>query len=298
MYPIEEVVPHLAKPLPDTFFYDVIPPNVRHQIRYVIEDCFKKRIKQVRSAFAFSEPECEPFEFIRQSALAEFGLPRLCSSTQMQGNRRPTVDYCDFLIEFLPNQLDVYLYVVGFTFQYATGTDLSYKPAIENANRHFRRAGIGYEFNIDSKQILRVDNNITHAEAIQPALALLADKRFATPNQEFMDTLDHYKAGNNWECVTGCCKSFESVMKIVCQAKNWPFNQNDTAAPLLKTIITQGQLPTFFEQPLLLIATMRNRSGAHGGGAKPVDPIPDYLARYCVNATASAILMLVEATRF
>jgi hypothetical protein len=53
-------------------------------------------------------------------------------------------------------------------------------------------------------------------------------------------------------------------------------------------------MESYFDQPLLLIATMRNRlSSSHGAGAQP-RVVPAHRARYVINATAAAILLLVE----
>lgn len=85
-------------------------------------------------------------------------------------------------------------------------------------------------------------------------------------------------------------------MKIICDRKKWLYNPKDTAAPLLKTIVQQTKLDSFYEQPLLLVATIRNRySSAHGAGTQK-KVVPKHLANYVINATASAILLLVDET--
>ncbi len=46
----------------------------------------------------------------------------------------------------------------------------------------------------------------------------------------------------------------------------------------------------------MLIAVLRNKwSSAHGSGVN-AQPVPEHFARYALNATASAILLIVEAT--
>jgi hypothetical protein len=48
------------------------------------------------------------------------------------------------------------------------------------------------------------------------------------------------------------------------------------------------------EQPLSIVATLRNRlSKSHGAGIQQRD-IPPHIAKYAINATAAAILLLVE----
>ena len=57
-------------------------------------------------------------------------------------------------------------------------------------------------------------------------------------------------------------------MKIICDRKEWPYKQTDTAETLLNIVFGKTGLESFFNQPIMLVATMRNRlSSAHGAGA-------------------------------
>jgi hypothetical protein len=85
-------------------------------------------------------------------------------------------------------------------------------------------------------------------------------------------------------------------MKIICDRKGWPYQQSDTASTLLRAILSRTNLDSFFEQPLLVIGTLRNRlSKAHGAGTQH-RAVPRHVARFAVNTTAAAILLLVDAT--
>ena len=109
--------------------------------------------------------------------------------------------------------------------------------------------------------------------------------------------LEDYRKGDLGDCVAKCGSAFESVLKIICEKKRWPYQQTDTAARLLATVLSRTTLDPFFEQPLLLIATIRNRrSTAHGAGVQPKSVSPQ-VARFALNATATAILLLVEEAR-
>ena len=140
------------------------------------------------------------------------------------------------------------------------------------------------------------DEHLTHEWAIEPAIALLGDSHFTSANQEFLEALEDYRKGDYGDCLTKCGSAFESTMKLICERKGWPYSQKDTAQPLLKTIIQNSRTETFFEQPLLVIATIRNRlSNSHGSGIQ-VRQIPEHVAKYAINATAAAILFVVEAS--
>ena len=183
-----------------------------------------------------------------------------------------------------------------------------YSELIGNVNTFFQQDALPY-FLTDPEllegpegnqiiypHIIRRDNEVLHETAIEPALRFLSNPAFSSANQEFHKALEDYRNGDYADCVTMCGTSFESVMKIICDLKGWQYNQTDTAATLLGTIRPQTNLEPFFEQPIMLIATIRNRlSSAHGAGTQQ-RIVPKHVAQYAVNATASAILLLVEET--
>lgn len=135
------------------------------------------------------------------------------------------------------------------------------------------------------KAVLR-DHQVSYSEAISPAIQLLADKGFTSANLEFLGALEDYRKGHYGDCLTKCGSAFESTMKLICTKHRWSYMETDTAAPLLKVILAHSTIDAYFEQPLLNIAT-------HGGGTKPRS-VPSQRARYAINATAAAILLLVE----
>ena len=145
-------------------------------------------------------------------------------------------------------------------------------------------------------QIIRRDSEVLNESAIQPALRLLANPAFKAANSEFLEALTHFKKGEHADCIAKCGSSFESVMKVICARKKWPYQQTDTAQKLLDTIFARTGMDSFFKDPIMLVATMRNRiSSAHGAGAQQ-RTVPEHTAQYAINATASVILFLVGET--
>jgi hypothetical protein len=143
------------------------------------------------------------------------------------------------------------------------------------------------------KVVLR-EHQVVHAEAVVPAIELLADRGFSSANQEYLAALEDYRKGRYSDCLTKCGSAFESTMKLICDRRQWTYQQTDAAAALLRIIMMNSELDSYFEQPLLLVAIMRNRlSSSHGAGAQP-RAVPAHRARYALNATAAAILLLVE----
>ncbi|MCC2606574.1 DUF7014 domain-containing protein [Planctobacterium marinum] len=144
-------------------------------------------------------------------------------------------------------------------------------------------------------QIIMKNNDVIHHRCIEPTLNLLSsDIRFQQANDEFLNALEDFRNSDYRDCLTKCCSAFESTMKVLCSINSIAFKQTDSASPLLKSLIEKSDLDSFWEQPLILIATIRNRlSSSHGAGTQEKQ-VSKQVANYTINATAAAILLLVE----
>lgn len=141
------------------------------------------------------------------------------------------------------------------------------------------------------KVIMR-ESDVMHSTAMEPALQLLRNIGFATANTEFLTALEDYRKGDYSDCLTKCGSAFESFMKIICDMKGWAYKQTDTSATLIKTILLNTTLEAYFEQLLIIVATLRNKlSSAHGAGTTP-KVVSRQLAQYATNVTASAMILL------
>ena len=142
-------------------------------------------------------------------------------------------------------------------------------------------------------QVIMKNSEVLYRSAIQPALQLLREPDLSAANKEFLEALKDFRRADYGDCLTKCGSAFESVLKIICARKKWPYQATDTASPLLKTVIHNCGLEKFFEQPLILVATMRNKlSTAHGAGGTSRN-VTKGKAEYAINSTAAAILFLV-----
>ncbi len=208
-------------------------------------------------------------------------------------------------------------FIFGSEHLWRFGSDANHNRFVEDVNRLFevddlpyaltgfvRQEGVGSFHGSPTKtiettaypRVILRDSQVEHAEIIEPTLTLLTGADFKSANDEFLAALTDYRKGDYGDCLTKCASSFESVMKIICDRKKWPFKQTDTASDLLKIVRPNTNLDSFFDQPLMIIATLRNRiSTAHGAGTQVKAP-PSHLARYAINATGAAILLLVDET--
>ena len=144
--------------------------------------------------------------------------------------------------------------------------------------------------------VVRVDEEIPHVEAVAPALAVLADPAYAGASHELRKALQDYRDGEFEDCLAKCGSAFESVLKVLCAKNAIPFDPNkDTAGPLITKVLAESTLDvSTFQEPLTLVARMRNRlSSSHGGGAA-VRKVDRHVAQYAVTATAAAIVLLVH----
>ena len=172
----------------------------------------------------------------------------------------------------------------------------------EELNQRFLEHSLGYQF--QSGQIVRMDSDYLHAEAVEPALSLLASRGFEGPREEFLKAHKHYREGNHREAIGQALNAFESTMKVICDKRRVRYDQRDTASRLIDKLIADGVIPRELQsefqslQKVLSdgVLPLRNSKASHGQGAKVVK-IPGYLTSYVLHMTASNIVFLSEASR-
>lgn len=285
--------------MPDVYVYDDLPQPLRVQIVHIISDAFGTDGYNTDHA-------AKAYEFVKQALCREYGLFELV--------KHPRSDQDSVFNFFLQEQsIERALDVVELCFKVIHGyiaEDQSYKyhttrkiepdDAVSELNERFKEHGVGYTF--ESGEILRVDSQFLHAEAVKPTLAVLRDKNFKGANEEFLKAHEHYRHGRYKECLVDALKAFESTMKTICSLRSWPTQPTDTAKSLIATCMNNGLFPAYFDSQFSSIRsllesgvpTVRNKNGGHGQGAAPVT-VPEYLARYTLNLTATTILFMVEA---
>jgi len=284
---------------PDVYVYDALPNALRVQVVHIITDAFGAdgyNSSRVRQAY----------EFVNQALCRELGVFELV--------KYPKSDQDSIFNYFLQEEsVERALDVVELSFrviEHHIGQDRAYQynvtrkieplDAIAELNERFREHGVGYQF--ESGEIIRVDSEFLHSEAVKPVLAILRDGSFKGANDEFLAAHDHYRHGRYKECLVDALKSFESTMKTICSIRGWVTQPTDTAKNLIEHCFNNGLFPAYFSSQFsslrsLLesgIPTVRNKNGGHGQGVAPI-AVPEYLARYALNLTATTVLLMVEA---
>lgn len=149
-----------------------------------------------------------------------------------------------------------------------------------------------------------MDSQFLHSDVVKPVLKVLSEKMYSGANEEFLSAHEHYRNKRYKECLNDCLKSFESVLKIICEKRKWKYSRNDTAKALLDSCFQNGLIPDYFQAQFASlrsglesgVPTVRNKLSGHGQGIEQRD-VPQYMARYLLNLTATSILLLTDAEK-
>jgi hypothetical protein len=285
----------------DVYRYDELPSAFRVQAARIWEDALNAIYDPMdvpRGVFLF-------FHDLITTELGVFGL-----SSFDNKSRADIVNY--FVQASFDEALDVLEMMFVGMIQVTQSKSGSYRRnraedvislSTEELNRRFMQHGVGYAFVIGSTpQIIRRDSEHLHSEAVVPALMLLSEQRFEGANDEYRKAHQHYRDGNQKECLNECLKAFESTLKTICGLRKWSYQQTDTAKTLINIVLKNNLLPLFMQSHLgavqsaleSAIPTVRNKMGGHGQGQQPTK-VPAHYAEYLLHETAATIVFLVDA---
>ncbi len=288
---------------PDVYTYAELPNALRVQIVHIWFDALgspeQYGNEQVR----------QTYEFIVNTLCREYGLFRLPGASDY--GRNHAQELINFFLQEKNNEKVLDSVELSFRVIDRVTRDWNYlyrhqqapeiaDAAIQELNSRMREHGIGYQYS--DGEIIRVDSELMHAEVVKPALRLLNQKHYAGAQQEFLKAHEHYRRGNAKEAINEALKSFESLMKAICDKRGWQYNKSGTARELVKVCFDHGLIPPFWEQHYSSLRSLlessvpagRNKLSGHGQGAQPTS-VPSYLVSYMLHMTASAIVFLAEA---
>jgi hypothetical protein len=290
--------------IPDVYQYVEIPEALRVQIVHIMRDA-------LGDPDAYESKTKELMKLIHDTLCREYGLFSLTEEARYRDPDYISSVYNYFLKEGdIEKALDVV--ELGFRiinkfcreYEFRNYSNPKIKPddAINELNARMKYHGVGFQF--ESGDIIKVDDQIIHQEAVKPALQALRGKEFKGANEEFLRAFEHYRHGRHKEALNESLKSFESTMKVICNLNNWVYDERDTASKLIDVLMANRLIPEYLQAHYTSLAsglksgipTVRNRLGGHGQGAETIT-VPDHLVAYHLHLTASTILMLIMANR-
>ncbi|MGA9112003.1 MAG: hypothetical protein WB290_17105 [Smithella sp.] len=296
--------------IPDVYTYDNLPNALRVQIIHIWSDALGSDENY------YDHYECGPnvqaaYKFIIDTLCREYGFFQLPTAEKYQ-KRMYLHELANYFLQVddVERQLDI----VELTFRYIDRLTREYNylmkqkaseradDAINELNTRFREHGIGFQF--VEGEIVRVDSELIHSEAVKPALRLLNEKNYHGAQQEFLSAYEHYRHGKNKEALNDCLKSFESTMKAICDKRKWAYQADATAKALIQVCFDHALVPTFWQQQLTSLRSMlessiptcRNKLSGHGQGTIPTE-VPSYLVAYMLHMTASTLVFLTTAEK-
>lgn len=292
---------------PDVYKYEDIPETLRVQICRI----FSKSIGAYREYgefdFSHQEENNQLWRELREMTAQELGRGTLANENEPQKDClkflqfEQNTDHWLDLVEILARSIDIICREYHQDDRQSKGITQTPDNAIEELNFRFRDARLGYQY--ENGQIVRIDNQLIHAEVTKPALQLLSDPRFKGAEEEFLKAHEHYRVRNYKDCNTNALNAFESTLKTICDLKGWSYNTSrDVASELIKIVRNEKLLPDYLDRSFdQLIATLksglpevRNKAGGHGQGATP-QQTPDYIAAYALHLIAANIVLLIRA---
>ncbi|MER8672197.1 hypothetical protein NKH45_34935 [Mesorhizobium sp. M1156] len=289
--------------MPDVYQYETIPEPLRVQIVQILKDAIGEY------DYSYNKDIVACYRTVVDTLCREYGVFRLPPANDY-GDRKYPSELFLFLLHTTETDQALDVVEVGFRLVdsivrsqgYLGRRDPAYvaDQAIVELNARLKEHGVGYQF-VDG-EIIRVDSELVHAEAVKPALRLLNTKSYQGAHEEFLKAYEHYRQGSTKEALNECLKAFESTMKAICDKRSWPYSSNDTASKLIGVLYDNGLVPSFWQGQLgslrsLLessIPTGRNKMAGHGQGSTPTN-VPDHIAAYMLHMTASTLVFLTKA---
>ena len=287
---------------PDVYQYDDLPEALRTQIYLILRDTLGQDYKRFVGRNNYGS---QLWAELHDRMCRELGVFNLDNNAQLQAQEKcrrfllsaPTSEAIDFIemafwaVTQLPDLPD----------HAATpGVQTEPEEAVQELNDRFREHGVGYQF--IAGEIIRVDSQYVHSEAVKPAISLLNTAGFDGALEEFLKAHEHYRKGEMKEAMSNALKAFESTMKAICYENDWSYKEGDTASKLVKTVLDNGLVPRYMETHLAGlrntleagVPTLRNKNSGHGQGFF-VKQVPDYFVGYALHLAASNIVFLVRA---
>jgi hypothetical protein len=294
----------------DVYRYDVIPQPLRVQIVYIWQDALGNPNKDSD----YDGIQKDAYQFIVDTLCREYGVFYLGTKNERQyGSYHPISELVNFFLSEIEFNKTIDIIELSFrvidkmTRKYDYFKNYDYdnivNQSIAELNNRFREHAVGYFYSDGA--IIRIDSQLIHNFVVKPSLIVLHGKLYSNAEIEFLSAHTHYRDGKHREALVDCYKAFESVMKIICTKRKWPFDNNKSTNHLVDVLMKNGLIPSYWQnhfnslRTLLetAIPTPRNKTAGHGAGAAVMPTPPAELVAYVLHMTAATILFLAETEK-
>ncbi|HCZ8414366.1 TPA: hypothetical protein O4D25_003319, partial [Proteus mirabilis] len=121
---------------------------------------------------------------------------------------------------------------------------------------------------------------------------------------EYLSAHEHYRHERYKECLTDCCKSFESMLKAIHEINDWEYKKSDSASKLIKSCFDNELIPSYIQSQFTSLKTMlesgvptiRNNISGHGQGTENKE-VNEELVSYMLHLTATNLLFLADSQK-
>lgn len=186
------------------------------------------------------------------------------------------------------------------------------QEGVNALNSVLQEEGIGYrfsEFSFETSKSLfglkrksiysfseahRINDEHVYQTVVRPALQFISNTEFKISHNELMKALAACRQNEPEDAITLAGAAYESFLKTVLKIRSCSFDPDkDTCSRLVRIIIDNDMLPSFYESCFISPATIRNKLGdAHGRGPeKSYEPNTDQ-ASHMINLVCANMLLL------
>ena len=281
------------------------PVPFRNRIVRWSVDCFRQRFPPAPYADDSPEEIRGALNSLCHQLAEAYGRPLLVPIGDLPGPVASTSDYeaerqipahlarcTDFeVLDFI----DGVFQLLAQTSEGYAGID--HKVAIHATSRLnaiCEEEGVGYRW--ADGELIRFDDPVAHAEAVEPAMRLLSAGQFGHANAEFRRALECYRSGAWRDAITNANAAFESVLKVVTGKHNL------TAGSLIAEARRQGVIPGYMQNSaenlgkvMNVVPAVRGQEGPHGLGARE-EAADGALARFVLTTSAAFIVFIARDT--
>lgn len=280
-----------------------VPDEVRYRILLVLEDA----VVSMSGNFEVFLSEIGRLLLKRYGFLAQSGY------VAARRSQNPVVEH------FACCDEDQFLYLLEVCFQQDVLT--GNQNLVDEINQIFRQTDIGYYFTpfieheketedwilpgwkkkgiateYEYPKAIRSADALIQQSITEPTLTLLSDARLKVANSEMLQAQKALRAGEYDDAITLTGSAFESLLKTICDIKNWDYDKDrDTCSTLIGICRKNALFPPFYSTSFESIGTIRNKLGdAHGRGPIRTNTAQLEHAEHMLNLTSASMLFLAR----